>query len=486
MDFDFGQKHPLYEESRQKRVEAMDLYEGGKRVESKQAYLVRHPYETEKQYKIRLERATYRNLAAPIVDVFSSYICDKRPQRTLPEELEAMLDDVDRLQNSADVFFGNQARLAAARGVSFVLCEMERQNGITLADSRRAGRRELPYFVAIDPDDVYDWSLDSRGIEWSVIHSVEPLASRPFEEQIVRDVLTVWTRTSWQRYAGAPRSLGISDTSKLTSMQFESEGTHNLGEVPLVPMLFEPVTTMTGNPATDDVLSLILRVYRRDSELDKMLFDCAVPLAIINGLDIDQKDAFIRSSSNILVSSEPDGVAGTYLEPSGQSFNALRASLDNDIQSIREIALRMVRPDTAQAISAESKSIDKQQLDTQLANFARRCANAERKCFELAYKWLHNGKEPTKDAIVTPYNEDYSLGEMEKLDRAYLLQMFTSNAISQETYLKLLQKLGVMDADFDVDDALASMSRQIKDSEGPSGVKKAGLSLLDLASQTNP
>ncbi|MFR0875653.1 MAG: hypothetical protein ACLSHC_14480 [Bilophila wadsworthia] len=30
-------------------------------------------------------------------------------------------------------------------------------------------------------------------------------------------------------------------------------------------------------PATDDVLSLILRIYRRDSELDKMLFDRAVP-----------------------------------------------------------------------------------------------------------------------------------------------------------------------------------------------------------------
>ena len=28
---------------------------------------------------------------------------------------------------------------------------------------------------------------------------------------------------------------------------------------------------MTGLPATDDVLSLILRIYRRDSELDKML-----------------------------------------------------------------------------------------------------------------------------------------------------------------------------------------------------------------------
>ena len=46
--------------------------------------------------------------------------------------------------------------------------------------------------------------------------------------------------------------------------------------MPLVPFLFEPTSPMTGLPATDDVLSLILRIYRRDSELDKMLFDLSL------------------------------------------------------------------------------------------------------------------------------------------------------------------------------------------------------------------
>lgn len=234
-------------------------------------------------------------------------------------------------------------------------------------------------------------------------------------------------------------------------MNLVGEGRHPLGEPPLVPLLFEPQTQMTGLPATDEVLSLILRVYRRDSELDKMLFDCAVPLAIINGLDMEQKEAFIRSSSNILISSAYQGISAQYLEPSGASFNSLREALQNDVQSIREIALRMVRPDSAVAISAQSKSIDKQQLDAQLANYARRCANAEARCFELAYKWLNNGRRPEKDAIQTPYNEDYSLGEMEKLDRAYLLEMFRSGAIGKEAYLRFLQKLGVVGADVDIE-----------------------------------
>lgn len=483
----FENRHPSYLESKKARDRAMDLYEGGRRVEGKSEYLVRHPYETDKQYQIRLERSAYRNLAAPIVDVFSSYICDKRPARTLPKELEAMLADVDRRQTVADVFFANQARLAAARGVSFVLCDMEKSAGASMAEARAAGRREMPYFVAIEPDDVWDWHMDDRGLEWCVIHSIETLDTAPFGQRMCRPCLTVWRRDGWQRYAGAEIALETTQNDiGAGGYELIDEGEHPVGEVPLSPILFEPVTLMNGNPATDDVLSLILRVYRRDSELDKMLFDCAVPLAIINGLEPDDKEKFIRSSSNILVSSLQGGISAQYLEPSGQSFAALREMLDRDIESVREIALRMVRPLSAQAISAEAKSLDKQQLDTQLANFARRCANAEKRCFEMAYKWLQNGRQPEPDTILCPYNEDYSLGEMEKLDRAYLLQMFTSDAISQETYLKLLQQLNVLNADFDVKEALASASREIKDSEGPSGVSRAGQSLLELANQTRP
>ncbi len=455
MEQDFEHKHPLYAQARLKRILAMDLYEGGERIEGREHYLVRHPYETDKQYEIRLERSAYRNFAAPIVDVFSSYVCDGRPQRALPQILEPMLEDTDRHQTGADVFFANAVRLAAARGASFILCDMETARGATLADDRDAGRRILPYFVAIDPDDVYDWCIDDRGIAWCVVHAVETVPGEAFGPQQVRDTITLWTRNGWQKYGGAPRLLSsIEDMAPESTLNGNavllSEGLHQLGEVPLVPFLFEPVTPMTGNPVTDDVLSLILRVYRRDSELDKMLFDCAVPLGIINGLDMKQKDDFIRSSSNILISSNYQGISAQYLEPQGHSFSALREALTSDIQSIREIALRMVRPQSGIGESAESKNIDKQQLDTQLANFARRCANAERKCWELAYKWLNNGQAPKREEVATPYNEDYSVDAMYKLDRMYLLEMLKAGAISNETYLELLQKIGSLGDDFDV------------------------------------
>lgn len=58
------------------------------------------------------------------------------------------------------------------------------------------------------------------------------------------------------------------------------ERRHGLGAVPLMPFLFEPTSPMTGLPATDNVLSLLLRIYRRGWELDKMLFDLASPCSM--------------------------------------------------------------------------------------------------------------------------------------------------------------------------------------------------------------
>ena len=116
---------------------------------------------------------------------------------------------------------------------------MEQKKGETVAEDRASGRRMTPYFTSISPDDVWDWGMDAKGLAWAVVHSEEMEHPAAFAAPLRYETLTVWR--------------------------------HGLGAVPLVPFLFEPTSPMTGLPATDDVLSLILRIYRRDSELDKML-----------------------------------------------------------------------------------------------------------------------------------------------------------------------------------------------------------------------
>lgn len=469
---DFTQKHIAYASNRQKRSLALDLYNGGSCVEKRTALLIRHPFETDAQYNIRKERATYRNFAAPIVDVFGSFVCEGREKRTLPPALEPMLIDVDRLYSNATTFFDETVRMAAGGGIRFVLVEMEGKKGETLSEDKKAGRRLVPYFVDIDANAVWDWGLDKDGLAWVVIHSTEAVASQAFEQPKVVDVLTVWTRMTWQKFRGTPRTLTIADQELAnifsTGMTAESDPvTHKCGAVPLVPFQFEPTSPMTGNPATDDVLSLVLGVYRRYSELDKMLFDCAVPLMVINGLAEKAGDDFVRASSNMLVSEDKDGITATYVEPTGTSFAAQTTFLASDIQQIREIALRMVRPDSAVGESAEAKKLDNRQLDTQLAKFARRCANAEKRCWQLAAAWL--GLKVGDDDIITPYNEDYDDNAINKLDKTFVLELARLNMISKATALVQLKNLGTLPEDFEPDDEQDKVAREVMVNGGASG-----------------
>lgn len=173
MNSSYEQKHPLYAASFTKRRKAMDLYEGGERIEENRAYLTRHTYESDKQYDIRASRATYRNFAAPIVDVFASFINEGRPERILPDALRPIEADADRYGITADAFFADVTRLAAAGGARFVIVDMEQKKGETVAEDRASGRRMVPYFTSISPDDVWDWGMDAKGLAWAVVHSEE-------------------------------------------------------------------------------------------------------------------------------------------------------------------------------------------------------------------------------------------------------------------------------------------------------------------------
>ncbi len=474
---DYTQKHPCYEENRLKRNLAMALYEGGRCVEVEhRELLTKHPFETEKQYEIRIERATYRNFAAPIVDVFSGMICEGKPERTLPDALQPMMQDVDRLGNDADTFFDDVVRNAAAGGARFVLVDMEPARAQTVAADRAAGRRPFPYFVDVDADAVWDWGIDDKGLAWVVIHSTEDAKSEAFALPQVVDVLTVWTRTTWQKFRGKARNLTIveKELAAIYAAGMTPDGEpqkHQCGAVPLVPFLFEPRSPMTGNPVTDDVLSLIVGTFRRYSELDKMLFDCAVPLLVINGLDDKDGDKFVRASSNILRSDMRDGVSAAYVEPSGTSFDAQTAFLASDIQQIREIALRMVRPDSAVGQSADSKKLDNAQLNTQLAKFARRCGSAEKRCWRYAAAWL-GMKNVADDAILTPYNEDYSEDKTNVLDKAFILELTRLNIISKLTALKQLQQIGTLPENFDPEKESENVAKDVLTNAGQNGVNK--------------
>jgi len=430
-------KHPYYKEQLPKYLLWKALYEGNEAIETNKGFLPRHPFESDKQYNIRLKRATYRNFAKPIVSVFSSSIWRKKPNRDIPG-LEKLIDDVDRKGTHANSFFQNIDRKAATSGVQFILVNSSKppKNAEirSLADEKRFNIR--PYFVPIDPLSIIDWGFvedeitGEEKLDYIVIESLKTTDTGAFQEHKKEIQYKVWTRTNWETYIFDEKDKMI---KKLDIP--DSEGTHPCGEVPIIPCYFEEYAPMVGKSSLSDVARLCLRIFWRDSEYDKSLFDTAIPLLLLKGFDENDRNLFIKSSSNGIWG---DGDCdGKYVEPEGRAFEAVRQALLDDEKSIREIALRMLRPDSKVGESAESKKIDKLQLDSQLGIFAYNCEEAEKKCWELAAKWLKN----SKSKIEVNYNKDFDIDQISSDLVKALMELRNNQDLSRDRLWKVLQQM---------------------------------------------
>lgn len=424
----YEQTHPIYPGAASYYDKCETLYDGGEAVNrTAQRFLTQHPFEKDNQFAIRLKRAAYKNFAAPTVDLFSSSIIDgsKREGIENLSLLAPLLKDCDRQGLPPAVFFKRVVTRAAAAGARFVLVDMPRaeKEAITVGDAKRMGL--IPFFADIPAGNVLDWGYDNNGaLNYAVIKESHYLSPGPFQKHEEVSTITVWTKNEWQRYE-AISSAGYTLTG---------EGSHPVGKVPLVPFLYEQSTPMTGSSVLDDVVNLLIRIFNQDSELDKMLFDAAMPLLVAYGLKENEMETFVKSTSSMWRMTLSDARL-EYVEPAGSSFTAKRQQIMDDIECLREISLRQTRPKGAQAETAESKRLDSIQISSQLAEFARNAAASELQCWKFAAAWLEIGEDATEQ-IEVKYNQVFDPDALkEKLDALYL-ELFRESAISRETLLR--------------------------------------------------
>ena len=108
-----------------------------------------------------------------------------------------------------------------------------------------------------------------------------------------------------------------------------------------MPFFFRKEAPMVGVSPLREVAGLLKRIYRRDSELDKALFDSAVEIAVFNGFTKEDLDTFIISGTNGLRSDQADA-SMEYVAPTGRAFSALSAAINEDELRVKEISLRII------------------------------------------------------------------------------------------------------------------------------------------------
>lgn len=450
-------EHPDFKDVKGKYKEWRAFCEGGPAVEGRKEYLKQHAYESGVQYNIRLWLSTYRNYAKPIVDVFSSSIWRATPDRSeLNKDLAQYLENVDRMGTDADTFFQRGSRDTSKAGVGFVLVDYttlpkeDRNRRLTAGDAKKLNLR--PFFKFIRAEQVIDWGINKNpltGAEtlvYVVFKEEVEIDAVPFEGHEIETQYNLWTTDQWQIWT---------EDDKNNAHMIDS-GNHPCRAVPIVPCFFIKLSHMTGESAIADVVSLCKRTYRLGSCLDKSLYDTGFPLQMFLGFTQEEIASFKRSSSTGLVSQDTQADS-KFVEPNGRSFAELKDSIKEDEKAIREIALRMVRADSQAAQSAESKRIDKEQLNGRLAVFAGNVELCENTCWEFAARWLGKGGADTGDVA---YNKDFDEDQISsELIRAFI-DLHREDIIPRDDVIDMLIKHDLLPDDYDKKDAMLKILNQ--------------------------
>lgn len=425
-DRDYDAVHPDYSAKRLKRYR--DIYNGLARPEVIREYLFRNDSESAESYEARLRRAAYINLAAPVADLFAAVASGSVNRSGLAgiPALEDMLHNCDRAGASPEIFFKRVCGAASPYGAHFVLVDMPRADAEASSLTEAAAMGLTPYFVSIPAQNLCAWDFDETGaLSYVVLRGTRRVSSGPFTS--FKEVATreVWTKTGWQRLEATDDSTGGGEFIVV------AEGTHPCGAVPVVPFLFEEETPMTGLSVFDDVAENIVQLFNCWSEYDKSLADASLPWLMLSGINPEEALSMVRSSDSAIATANPEA-GGKYLETSGTSFAAKVAEIEAAVRYITNVSLRRTRPDSASAVSAESKREDNRELVALMKDFAASMRESERRCWQLAGKWLGLSDETLRGMHVA-YEVKYDVDEISEGTIATLIDLVQSGIFSAQT-----------------------------------------------------
>lgn len=355
------------------------------------SYLVRYPRESAQKFARRNELAFYASPLAMACSRFVGYLSLRAPQRELPNpQFTLMADDVNGKGDAVDVWLMQFAVEAKARGSMLLLVDMPKELGATQA-AQLAGRK-LPAWTAVEPEAVTDYEIGDDGkfqfVEFAGI----------FERDDKSRVPCTWRfdRAAWSATDKEKRVLG--------------GAAHALGECPV--LIFTEGGDFPSFGPFASIADLSKRLFNLDSELDEILRSQTFSLLTMQvpaesteaqklasaqtaGEAIGTQNLIAHSGSTPAFIAPPDGPAKVYLERIAQ--------IESKIDAVGLNVATVNQRESGLAMTMRFHSIN-----AELARFAARIEDLERRAWELSRRWLGMTQVPS-----VQWQRDFNIADVE-------------------------------------------------------------------------
>ena len=389
-------------------------------------FLPQEPRELDESYDNRLQRSVLAPYYVRLERMLAGMLT-RKPVRLddVTDQIREQLFDVDLQGNDLQSWLYSTARLCIRYGHVGVL-----------VDAPKSGDTGRPYWITYTPRDILGWRTEMADGQQKLTQL------RLFEKVLVPDGLYGEKQVEQVRVL-TPGAFEIFQKDEKGDFRVIDEGTTSLNEIPFSVAYSNRVGVLESFPPLADIAELNLQHYQVQSDLGNQLHISAVPMLALFGFPAAAEEISAGPGEAL---SLPEGASASYIEPTGNSYDAQFRRLDQIVSQINDLGLAAVMGAKLAAETAESKRIDRSQGDSTMMVLAQQMQDMIDNCLRFHADYMQEAQ-----AGSSLVNRDFMGARLEPQEIQALLQLYTAGTVTQETLLLQLEAGEVLGDDFDVE-----------------------------------
>jgi len=412
--------------------------------DNSEIFLPLEPREDAEAYQSRVDRAVFSPFTQRLIRAATGLVLRKPITLTGdPYWTEMFKMDVDGCKSDLDEYARRVLMCSLTYGQSHILVDYPAPSGaVSLAEERQQNRR--PYWIEIDPNNIYGWRLDRESNYGSLIQvrigEKAVLPDGDFGEKIY-DQIRVIEPGNYRVFRKREtvdelyeEDMGIYPTD-MSSPAVEKDfkqvesGNFSLGEIPLVTIYSGKVDNMTSKPPLLDIAYLNLAHFQRQADLIHSLHVASQPMLVMEGYDDQTKDLAI--SVNYAMATQP-GNKIYYVEPASSAFDAQSAEIKELQMQMATLGISTLSQQKFVAESADARRLDRVDTNSMLAMVSMELEQKLQKAFNLSAEYV--GIEPPEVKISRDFDIERLIGQ----DITALTSLFDQQVIDREEFRDIL------------------------------------------------
>ena len=412
--------------------------------DNSEAFLPLEPREDYTAYLSRVNRAVFSPYTQRLIRAATGLIM-RKPITLLGDSYwtDVFAKDVDGCGSDLDEYARRVLICSLTYGQSHILVDYPAPTGaLSLAEKRAQNRR--PYWIEIDPTNIYGWRLDREVNYGSMIQvriaekAVVP--SGEFGEQVFDQVRVIepGKYSIYRKVSPKKDLINLQDTTYAGNFdgpenekdyELVDSGAFSLGEVPLVSIYSGKTDTLTSKPPLLDIAYLNLAHFQRQADLIHSLHVASQPLLVMEGWDDQTKDMSI--SVNYAMATQP-GNKIYYVEPAASAFEAQAAEIQELQLQMATLGISTLSQQKFVAESADARRLDRVDTNSMLSMVSLELEQKLQKVFNLSASYL--GIEPPEVKMSRDFDIERLIGQ----DITALTSLFDQKVIDREEFRDIL------------------------------------------------